>query len=450
MSHGTDVVDPALSSVSPIASVKIVEARYRENPFQKVKLQSVKPDANIAWIRESDYNNYRSKGGNRIGRPALFRFLPVVRAHAAQGGIPYVQRDLRQQFQIRVNGEDIEVSCGDKRLLMDVLRDDLRLIGTKNGCTQGYCGSCRVILNGKAVNSCTTPMRVADGGDVVTIEGIGTPESPHPLQTAFAEHGACQCGFCIPGFIVSAYGLLEKNPDPSVEEIKTSLEDNVCRCTGYRQILEAIDSVIHPEAGSPVERGSNGKGAVGRSFLRDDALEKCCGTALYADDLFVDDMLYAAVLRSAHPHARILSIDRNEAAAMEGVHAVLTDKDVPHNRFGLLTPDQPVLAEGKVRCAGEAVAAVAAETPDIAEAALKAIKVEWEVLPAVLDPRDALEEDAPYIQDLIPEGQVIKDYGKNIVSRRQVDRGDVDAAFEECAVVVEREFAHALCRARLS
>ena len=165
-----------------------------------------------------------------------------------------------KQFQIRVNGEDIKVSCGDKRLLMDVLRDDLRLIGTKNGCTQGYCGSCRVILNGKAVNSCTTPMRVADGGDVVTIEGIGTPESPYPLQTAFAEHGACQCGFCIPGFIVSAYGLLEKNPDPSVEEIKTSLEDNVCRCTGYRQILEAIDSVIHPEAGSPVERGVERKG----------------------------------------------------------------------------------------------------------------------------------------------------------------------------------------------
>ena len=346
-----------------------------------------------------------------------------------------------KQFQIRVNGEEIKVSGGDKRLLMDVLRDDLRLIGTKNGCTQGYCGSCRVILNGKAVNSCTTTMRVADGGDVVTIEGIGTSESPHPLQTAFAEHGACQCGFCIPGFIVSAYGLLEKNPDPSVQEIKASLEENVCRCTGYRQILEAIDSVIHPEAGSPVDRGLNGKGAVGRSFLRDDALEKCCGTALYADDLFVDEMLYAAVLRSAHPHARIISIDTNEAEEMEGVHAILTDKDVPHNRFGLLTPDQPVLAEGKVRCVGEAVVAVAAETPEIAEAARKAIKVEWEVLPAILDPRNALEEDAPYIQDLVPEGQVIKEYGKNIVSRRQIDRGDVDAAFEECAVVVEREFA---------
>jgi CO/xanthine dehydrogenase Mo-binding subunit/aerobic-type carbon monoxide dehydrogenase small subunit (CoxS/CutS family) len=323
---------------------------------------------------------------------------------------------------------------------MDVLRDDLRLIGTKNGCTQGYCGSCRVILNGKAVNSCTTPMRVANGGEVVTIEGIGAPESPHPLQRAFAEHGACQCGYCIPGFIVSAYGLLEKNQGPSEPELHEALKENICRCTGYRQILEAIDSVVRPEKGSPVTAGSNGEGVVGRSFLRDDALEKCCGTAVYADDLYMDGMLFAAVLRNTQPHARILSIDTAEAEALEGVHAVVTAEDVPHNRFGLLAPDQPVLAEDKVRCVGEAVAAVAAESIEIAEAALKKIKVEWETLPAILDPRESLRDDAPHIQDLVPEGQVIQEYGKNIVSRRQIDRGDVDAAFATCDVLIEREF----------
>ncbi|MDP6084619.1 MAG: molybdopterin-dependent oxidoreductase [Nitrospinota bacterium] len=345
-----------------------------------------------------------------------------------------------KQFHIKVNGKKVTVSGGNKRLLMDVLRDDLRLIGSKNGCTQGYCGSCRVILNGEAVNSCTTTMRIADGAEVVTIEGIGSPENPHPLQRSFAEHGACQCGFCIPGFIVSAYGLLEKESKPAEADVREALRENVCRCTGYRQILEAIDSVVHPEKGSPVESGLDGNGVIGRSFMRDDALDKSCGTALYADDLYMDGMLYAAVLRSARPHARILSIDASDAEAMNGVHAVITAEDVPHNRFGLLTPDQPVFAEGKVRCVGEAVAAVAAESAESAQAALKKIRVEWEILEPLLDPREALKDDAPYVQDLVPEGQVIKAYGKNIVSRRRVNRGDVDAAFAECDVVIEREF----------
>ncbi len=343
-------------------------------------------------------------------------------------------------LQIRVNGKDVRVSGGHKRLLMDVLRDDLRLIGTKNGCTQGYCGSCRVILNGKAVNSCTTTMRVADGGEVVTIEGIGTSDSPHPLQKAFSDHGACQCGFCIPGFIVSSYGLLEKKQTPSSEEIKQSLEENICRCTGYAQILEAIHSVVYPEECVSPKCEVNEKGAIGRSFLRDDALEKCCGTALYADDLYVEEMLHAAVLRSPHPHARILSIDTSMARKMEGVHAVLTDEDVPHNRFGLLVSDQPVLAEGKVRFVGEAIVAIAANSRELANDALRKVRIDWEVLPPILDPRDSLEKDSPYIQDLVPEGQVIKDFGKNIVSRRQIDRGDVESAFESSFVVVEREF----------
>ncbi|MDP6620247.1 MAG: xanthine dehydrogenase family protein, partial [Nitrospinota bacterium] len=157
----------------------------------------------------------------------------------------------------------------------------------------------------------------------------------------------------------------------------------------------------------------------------------------YAADLYVAGMLHAAVLRSPHPHARIRSIDTAEAEALTGVHGVLTAKDVPHNRYGLITPDQPVLAEGKVRCVGEPVLAVAAESEDIAHEALKKVRIVWEVLPGILDPREALKPEVPYVQDLEPEGQVIQEYGKNIGSRRQVNRGDVDRAFGECAAVVE-------------
>ncbi|MBI2881825.1 MAG: molybdopterin-dependent oxidoreductase [Candidatus Tectomicrobia bacterium] len=346
-------------------------------------------------------------------------------------------RDGTQTYRLKVNGKAAEVSGWDKRILMDVLRDDLRLTGTKNGCAQGYCGSCRVILNGKAVNACTTPLRVADGGEVVTIEGLGNPENPHPLQRAFAEYGACQCGFCIPGFIVSAAALLEKNPAPTVAEIREGLKENVCRCTGYHQIVEAVSSVADPASKAPVPESPGPSKRIGKSPARKDALAKACGAALYADDLYVDDMLHAAVLRSPHPHARLRSVDTAEAERLPGVRAVLTAKDVPHNRYGLITPDQPVLAEGKVRYAGEPVLAVAAESDAIAQEALKKIRVAWEALPGIFDPRESLTPEAPYVQDLEPEGQVIQDYGKNIGSRRRVNRGDVDRAFQECAAVCE-------------
>jgi aerobic carbon-monoxide dehydrogenase small subunit len=148
------------------------------------------------------------------------------------------------RIQLNINGETREVKVAATETLLDVLRNKLEVFEVKNGCGQGDCGACTVILNGSAVNACLTLALQAKGKDIITIKGIGTAEKPHPLQESFHKHGATQCGFCTPGVIVSAKDLLDKNPNPSVEEIKKGLSGNFCRCTGYTKILEAVEDVI--------------------------------------------------------------------------------------------------------------------------------------------------------------------------------------------------------------
>ena len=336
----------------------------------------------------------------------------------------------RQIISFYVDGDFREVEVGRKTTLLQVLRDELHLTGTKNGCGQGQCGACTVIVDGKAVRSCVYLAHRADGKRVETIEGLVRDGELHPLQKAFIERGAIQCGFCTPGMIMAAKALLDVKPGPTREDIYQALERNLCRCTGYAKIIEAIlaASGQQPEIGKaqPPEAFQ----AVGHPLPRPDARAKATGEAVFAADLYFEGMLYGKVLRSRYPHARVLRVDTSQAKALPGVIAVLTAADVPGARnHGLLRNDWPVLAYDKVRYVGDAVALVAAETEEIAEAGLELIEVDYEPLPVVTSAEAALAKDAPLIHE---EGNVLK--------HLTFHRGDVEAAFAQADIVIENEY----------
>ncbi len=332
------------------------------------------------------------------------------------------------RVKLQVNGDWHALEVGEKESLLDVLRERLRLTGTKNGCGEGHCGACTVIVDGKARRACITRAARLDGSSIWTIEGLAREGHLHPVQQAFVASGAIQCGFCTPGMIMAAKALLDANPHPTRDEIRDALANNLCRCTGYVKIVAAVELAADlMAAGQSAEQGVTG---VGVSAIRPDAALKATGKALYAADMFFDGMLYGAVLRSAYPHARLLRVDVGEARTMPGVHAVLTADDVPGRKtHGLVVDDWPVFAWDKVRYVGDAIAAVAAESPETARAALERIHVEYEPLPVVTDPVRALEPDAPRVHE---QG--------NLVSEARVLRGDVEEAFRNAAVVVEQTY----------
>ncbi len=335
----------------------------------------------------------------------------------------------KQMISLYVNGSPHQVEIGPKTTLLEVLRDELHLTGTKNGCGQGHCGSCTVIVDGKAVRSCIYKANRADGARVETVEGLAEDGELHPLQRAFIEHGAVQCGFCTPGMIMAAKALLDANPRPSDEEIKDALKRNLCRCTGYTRIIQAIRGAAE---GTPPQLPAteNPLAAVGRPVPRPDAGAKVTGRAIFAADLYFEGMLHARVLRSEYPHARVLRVDTSRAQALPGVAAVLTAEDVPGAKnHGIVIPDWPVLAYDKVRYVGDAIALVAAETEEIAAQALELIEVDYEPLPVVTSPQQALAPDAPLVHD-----------GGNLLKHIQVRKGDVEQALAKADVIVEREY----------
>jgi selenium-dependent xanthine dehydrogenase len=336
----------------------------------------------------------------------------------------------RQIIGFYVNGHFREVEVGRKTTLLQVLRDEFHLTGTKNGCGQGQCGACTVIVDGKAVRSCVYLAHRADGKRVETIEGLARDGELHPLQKAFIEHGAIQCGFCTPGMIMAAKALLDAKPRPIREDIYQALERNLCRCTGYAKIIEAILAASGQRPGLGKVRPTKTFQAVGHPLPRPDARAKATGEAVFAADLYFARMLHGKVLRSRHPHARVLRVDASKAQALSGVVAVLTAADVPGARnHGLLRNDWPVLAYDKVRYVGDAVALVAAETEEIAEAALDLIEVDYEPLPVIASAEAALAEDAPLVHG---EGNVLK--------HLTFQRGDVEAAFAQADIVIENEY----------
>ncbi|MEK7875670.1 MAG: molybdopterin cofactor-binding domain-containing protein, partial [Pseudomonadota bacterium] len=327
---------------------------------------------------------------------------------------------------LKVNGKDHQLLVDPQQTLMGVLRDELGLTGTKQGCDDGTCGTCMVTVNGAMARACRVEVDRVQGKDVLTIEGLGTPERLHPLQEAFIKFDAVQCGFCTPGMIMAAKALLDRNPSPTRAQIVKALGSNLCRCTGYNSILDAVARVADLGRGVP----STEPQVCGEVHRRIDAQDKVLGTALYAADLAMPGMLHGAVLRSPHPHAEILDIDDSEARALPGVAAVVTARNVPGlNRQGRAIKDQPVLADGRVRQIGEAVAAVAATSPETAAQALALIRVNYRLLPAILDPAEALQEGAPLIHD-----------SGNLLAEKNVHWGDAEAALAQADIVVEETY----------
>lgn len=343
-----------------------------------------------------------------------------------------------------VNGQTHPVEVAASDFLATVLRERLGLTGTKIGCNEAECGICTVLVDGTPVNSCIYPALKAAGRAITTIEGLANGEKLHPLQQAFVEHGATQCGFCTSGLIMNGKALIDHNPDPSVDDIKHALKDTLCRCTGYASVIHAIQDAARAQAGGPrtftpsLPETIEPLNVIGRPLPRPDAVAKVTGAAKYSDDFQFEGMLYGATKRAGVPHARILKIDTTRARAVPGVRAVLTHADVPgKNLHGLVVADWPVLCGDKVRYAGDAIAIVAADTSAIAHAAADLIEVTYEPLPVVDNPVDALKPGAPLVHEVPPAGSHV--HG-NELKHIFVNKGDVDAGLRESDVVVSGEY----------
>jgi aerobic-type carbon monoxide dehydrogenase small subunit (CoxS/CutS family) len=337
---------------------------------------------------------------------------------------------------LNVNGEKRTVAVKDGDTLLDVLRNKLRLTGTKKGCNLGVCGACTVLIDRLPKNSCLLLASSCEGREITTIEGIAAHGRLHPLQRAFINHGAVQCGFCSPGMILSAYSLIERNPNPSEPEIKEALSGNLCRCTGYKRIIDAVRNwEIYKTSDDPPldSQDLDTYATVGKSLPRVDASDKVTGRAKYTADLSFENMLYGKILTSPIAHGRIKSMDTGKAEALAGVKLVLTGKDVPDITYGINPPryDEYVLAKEKVRHVGDEVAAVIAVDEETAAKALDLIEVDYEGLPAVFDPEEAIRDDAPQIHDR---------YKNNINTRVDHHFGDAEKGFAEADHIREEAF----------
>ncbi len=344
---------------------------------------------------------------------------------------------------LTINGQQHVVAIEPHDTLLDVIRDRVRLTGTKRGCDVGDCGACTVLLDGQPVNACLTLAGTVGDRNITTIEGIARNGTLTPLQQSFVQEGGIQCGFCTPGMVVAATALRQQDPDPSDEDIKESLSGNMCRCTGYAGIMRSVKRCDnYREDGTCAHRGhhdgdvpekSPDNDTVGVSIPRVDAVDKVTGRATYTADVFLSNMAHGKLLGSPIAHGLIKSIDTSQARALPGVLAVLTGQDVTDVQYGVSPAryDEDVLAKDKVRHVGDPVAAVAAVDERTAERAISLIKVEYEELPAVLDPVSAIAEGAPLVNER---------FEHNINTHVQQDFGDVEAGFAASDLVREEVF----------
>ncbi len=340
-------------------------------------------------------------------------------------------------IEATVNGRHVKKNVDPSQRALDFLRDDLNMTGTKEGCGAGECGTCSIFVDGALVKSCLLPAAKLKGKTVDTVEGLAKSGEMSAVQKAFHKAGASQCGYCIPGMVMAATAALRLNPDADRDEIRERLGGNICRCTGYQKIFDAVEMArdflngkLSAAAFDDLDK-EDGK-YIGVNIRRIDAPSKVTGALRYAGDMVLPGMLHVQVLRSPHPHARIVSIDTADAEAVLGVEGVVTCADVPgQDGFGVFVTDQPIMARDKVRYVGEAIAAVAAETLAAAREAVKKIKIEYELLPAVFDPEEALATGAPVLHDYAPD---------NLVKHIPICNGDVEEGFAKSDLIVEETY----------
>src|SRR5438034_8297711 len=412
------------------------------------------------------------------------------------------------ELELRINGLIKSLEAAPNESLMAVLRKE-GYFSVKHGCETGECGACTVLVDGVPRPSCVTLAVQVGGCTLTTVESLGTARKLHPIQEAFVDTGAIQCGFCTPGMVLSAHALLKHNPNPTEDEIRDALSGNLCRCTGYVKPVQAVQRaaailrgekmlpISLPDSGenfqpwapgrSPLEyvekaskqgddsgsagvggekdqssqddglsgggtatlldtRVSTGLSVVGKAERKVDAVKLVTGKPAFVDDIELRGLLHGRLLTSPHAHAIIRDIDASKARALSGVHAVLTYKDVPRIPYTTAGqswpepgPHDQYCLDNRVRFVGDRVAAVAAETPEIAEQALSLIRVDYEVLPPLLDPRLATDPDAPRIHPE-PESYRIHDASRNIAAHLHAEIGDVERGFAESDLVVEGDY----------
>ena len=330
-----------------------------------------------------------------------------------------------------VNGTEVSVEKNQR--LLRYLRDMLHLTSVKDGCSEGACGACTVLIDGEPIRACTPFTDSLAGRHIITVEGL-TEEEQKLYTYAYGEAGAVQCGFCIPGMVLCTKALLDKNPDPTDDQIRYALRNNYCRCTGYVKIFAAVRLAAKCRREGVIPAPSEDDWKLGSSVHRIDVEEKVLGYGKYPDDWYLPDMCYGSAVRSQYPRARVLAIDTSKAAALPGVVRVITAADIPgENKVGHLKHDQYSLIPigGLTHYLGDAIALVVAETPEILEKAKKLVKVTYEPLPAVHNPPEAWAEDAPLVFD---------EEESNVQAYKHIARGDAETAIQNSKYVISQHF----------
>jgi putative selenate reductase molybdopterin-binding subunit len=368
-------------------------------------------------------------------------------------------------IELKINADVLQIEAQPGESLSSVLRRN-GYFGVKHGCEDGQCGACAILLDGKPVNSCLVLAAQAEGHAIRTIEGVGShPEQGwkktdglSPVQKAFVETGAIQCGYCTPAQVLAATSLLEKNFHPTEDEIRDVLSGVLCRCTGYVKPVQAVLRAAQYLRGEPVDENiphvvttpqTKAFTTVGKSEVKLDAVKLVQGKPAFTGDIELRGMLFAKVLHSPVAHARIKKIDTSAAKGLPGVVAVLTWKDLPRVVYSTAGQSDPIPGpldafslDNKVRFVGDRVAFVAAESMEIAEAALKLIQVEYEELPVILDPTTSMQEKTVILHD---EPEYVNFAGsdpkKNLAAEIRIDIGDVEKGFAEADFVVEGEYS---------
>jgi selenium-dependent xanthine dehydrogenase len=327
-----------------------------------------------------------------------------------------------------VNGRSVSTDL-DKSLLR-FLRENLNLYGAKDGCSEGACGTCTVIIDGKKTKACIPKTSKLDGKSIITIEGLSKREQD-VYGYCFAHAGAVQCGFCTPGMVMSAKTLIDVNPNPTMDEIKKCIMGNICRCTGYKKIEEAImDCARYFRDNLEIPKLENDP-HLDMRFVRPDAVEKALGTGVFTDDIYLDGMLQCRVLRSAYPRAIVKKLDVSKALEHPSCVYIATAADVPENKLGHIVHDwDTLIAEGDTtRYIGDGIAIIASTDLDSLDEIMGQIEIEYEVLPVIDTMEKALAEDAPKIHE-----------GGNVLDVEHIVRGDVDKALKNSKYVVSHTY----------